>query len=130
MSYCRWSSDDWRSDVYAYADVSGGYRIHVAATRYKIDYDKLPPQVEVPDPLPPKDDPFWQTYLDRYRALQQAVDEAERVDINGPYDGRTYSVTFPEEALAKLMDLRAAGYYVPEYALEELRKEVRDGPTE
>lgn len=31
MSYCRFSSEDYQCDVYAYADVAGGYTIHVAA---------------------------------------------------------------------------------------------------
>src|ERR1044071_191187 len=33
MSYCRFSSLNWSCDVYAYADVAGGYTIHVARSR-------------------------------------------------------------------------------------------------
>ena len=33
MSYCRWSSDRWQSDVYCYSDVIGGYTTHVARSR-------------------------------------------------------------------------------------------------
>ena len=29
MSYCRWSSDGFKSDVYVYADVAGGFTCHV-----------------------------------------------------------------------------------------------------
>lgn len=29
MSYCRWSSDNFKCDVYVYADVSGGWTTHV-----------------------------------------------------------------------------------------------------
>lgn len=29
MSYCRWSTDDGRSDVYVYHDIRGGWTTHV-----------------------------------------------------------------------------------------------------
>jgi hypothetical protein len=30
MSYCRWSCDDFRSDVYTYAHIDGTWTTHVA----------------------------------------------------------------------------------------------------
>lgn len=33
MSYCRFSSDDGKSDVYVYHSVQGGYVTHVAGRR-------------------------------------------------------------------------------------------------
>ena len=35
MSYCRWSSDGYQCDLYAYADVAGCWTIHVAQRRHK-----------------------------------------------------------------------------------------------
>jgi len=34
MSYCRWSSDDFRCDLYCYADIGGGYTTYVAKVRF------------------------------------------------------------------------------------------------
>lgn len=33
MSYCRWSSDNYQCDIYAYRHVCGGYQVHVAGRR-------------------------------------------------------------------------------------------------
>lgn len=50
MSYVRWSSDDFKSDVYCYVDMSGGFTTHVADNRiigkrntnpYKTKFEKI-----------------------------------------------------------------------------------------
>ena len=46
MSYCRWSSDDFQSDVYVYEDCRGPWVVHVAGRRHVISLSGLP---EVPD---------------------------------------------------------------------------------
>ena len=33
MAYCRWSSMNWRCDIYCYQHVDGGYTTHVASNR-------------------------------------------------------------------------------------------------
>ena len=43
MSYCRFSSDNWKSDVYSWADCDGGYITHVAANRVVGDAPQVPP---------------------------------------------------------------------------------------
>ena len=40
MSYCRFSSEDFSSDVYCYADCSGGFTTHVASNRIIGDIPK------------------------------------------------------------------------------------------
>ena len=33
MSYCRWSTDSFDCDIYAYQHTDGGYRVHVSRNR-------------------------------------------------------------------------------------------------
>ena len=42
MSYCRWSSDNWKCDLYCYEDVSGGITTHVAGNRIVGDIPEAP----------------------------------------------------------------------------------------
>lgn len=123
MAYCRWSSDDWQCDVYVYEDVAGGYTIHVATNR-PIFRDSLPEPVEWdPDNVEP-----WFT---RHFAVMKIMERAERAPIGGPYDGETFRDPTPDACADRLEMLRAAGYNVPQYAINELRNEVRaTHPTE
>jgi len=46
VAYCRWSSANWRCDVYCYASVSGFWVTHVANNRVDITRPLCPyPQV-------------------------------------------------------------------------------------
>jgi hypothetical protein len=42
MSYCRWSSDEGKSDVYVWHDCSGGWRTWVAEVREDGKPKRLP----------------------------------------------------------------------------------------
>lgn len=115
MSYCRWSSDDFQCDVYVYADCRGGWTTHVAGRRRVIDPTALPPRVSWTD------DPtaYWQ----RYNAVNALVDAAPLVDIELPHDGETFNDDTPGACADRLEALRALGYVVPQYAIDELRAE-------
>ena len=47
MSYCRWSTDNFKCDLYCYEDVNGGFTTHVASNRpsppypYEGSYDEF-----------------------------------------------------------------------------------------
>jgi hypothetical protein len=117
MSYCRWSSDNFKSDVYCY-ESEQGYVIHVADTR-------------IVDPLPrnPYDvndfikNPIWVTLL-RNKVWRQAFDKSERVEINLPHAGTTIYANSPAACAIKLMELQLFGYHVPQYAIDALVHEA------
>lgn len=119
MSYCRFSSDDWLSDVYAYDHVDGGITIHVAGIRYVFDRSQLPPRVD------PVVDGF-DGYFRRYQTVSALVRSAARERIGGPYDGHSWDGLSHEEALTVLNTLVEAGYHVPALAFEQLREELHD----
>lgn len=120
MSYCRWSSDNWKSDVYTYACVDGTWTTHVAARKR---VGELP---DHPGFKPPHDEAF----LRRHREYQAAVSAAELVPIGLPHDGKTFKDGSPGECWATLVMLRTAGYHVPQYALDELYDEAQEAAPE
>ena len=146
MSYCRWSSMNWKCDVYVYADVSGGYTTHVAGNRRA-----LPP---MPDIIGERfsmwlhrwsgcewdKDKHKFVYPIRYRAmlyglwLQFVSFWHNRIHMGSlhlipsrpiglPHDGETFNDETPTECAATLERLRAIGYVVPQDAIDSLRAE-------
>jgi hypothetical protein len=140
MSYCRWSSMNWRCDVYTYEDVSGGWTTHVAGRR-RI----FPP---VPD-LPLMRFRFGAEWDDTQRASKYPTKWHKRAAgvwfrlwgfwhrwIHGvtldliplrriglPHDGGSFNDSTPGECADTLERLRAIGYIVPQYAIDSLREE-------
>lgn len=112
MSYCRFSSDDWRCDVYVYCSAHG-YVIHVAGRRHVF---KEP----LPEPVSLGND----KWLDRHQKVSEMLKEAELVDIGLPNDGESYTNETAGECADKLLELREVGYIVPQYAIDGLREEA------
>lgn len=120
MSYCRWSSDNWRSDVYVYECTDGTWTTHVAG-RKRVG--------ELPEP-PGYEPPFDEDFLRRHREYQAAVSAAEMVPIGLPHDGKTFKDGSPAECWGTLVMLKTAGYHVPQYALDELYEEAQEPAAE
>lgn len=118
MSYCRWSSDDFQCDVYCYADTLGGYATHVAANR-AIPAEPLPPKV-------PFDPQHMDAWLARHEKVMGMIAKAERHPIGLPHDGESFNDPSPDLAADRLMELREAGYRVPQYAIDALRQEAME----
>ena len=119
MSYCRFSSDNWRSDVYVYEDVNGGFTTHVAATRRTWPI--------IPDaPLSIASGSLgrwaWQAW---HRLHMWMVDKSPRQIIGGGYDGITFRNATASGCAYGLEMLRAAGYHVPQYAIDALFSEAK-----
>lgn len=114
MSYCRFS-DDPRSDVYVYADVSGGFTTHVARSRTVFPMP-LPPAV----PFIPERRREW---LHRRDTVSDLRARASRVAIGLPHDGASFNHDTPDECADHLEHLAAIGYVVPRHAIEDLRRE-------
>jgi hypothetical protein len=117
MSYCRFSSEDFGCDVYCYA--GGGYMTQVATTRY-VFTQPLPP------PVSEDDTGAW---MQRWEAVMHAASVAPVVAIGGPHDGELFEDPDPASAADRLEALRAAGYRVPQYAIDQLRAEASEEGT-
>ncbi|SRR5579883_547443 len=120
MSYCRFSSDDYQCDVYVYAHIAGYWTTHVASNRYAFQ-EPLPSQVSwVPGAC--NDD-----WFKRHEKVSQMVRKAKLVNIGLAHDGQTFDDPTPEACADRLEQLRAAGYVVPQSAIDRLREEAAHG---
>ena len=115
MSYCRWSSDDFKSDVYCY-EGANGFVIMVAENKH-IFTEPLPPKVEF-------DVDNLDEYFARDSLVMDIVRRAETVPINLPHAGESFTCASPQETADKLLELREIGYHVPQYAIDRLSSEV------
>lgn len=136
MSYCRWSSENFQSDVYVYGAVSGGFVIHVADKRYKKEILDQLEQVSEPDESSTEEE-----FLSWAQALQRNMEKLSSIvksrsrsksksrpsdileDIDLPHAGQSIHRNTPGECAQALRDLRSLGYKVPEHALYMLDKE-------
>lgn len=124
MSYCRWSTDSFRCDLYCYADVRGGWTTHVATMR-------------VPDSGPTEDHSLMNQgeagiaeWLRQHEALMAWLQSAEKIRIGGLYDGKTFRDSTLVDFRKRLVALRAAGYRYPDYVLEMVDRERREAGAE
>jgi hypothetical protein len=124
MSYCRWSSDNWTSDVYVYYNVSNLYCIHVAGMRIE-GIENLPRNNEL-------DRKFWADELDEdemkqyqelYESQMRFIDSCPQVKIGGKYDGDSFYLETIEDLIEKLEDIQSHGYHVPTWLFDDLREE-------
>jgi hypothetical protein len=116
MSYCRFSSENFASDVYVYESVAGGFVTHVAGSRVIGEVPKLlRPTKENAD-----------EYLDARLAQSKFLDSAEYADIELEHAGESFSDDTAAECADRLESLRAIGYHVPQSAIDALREEAAD----
>lgn len=134
MSYCRFSSDNWRSDVYVYEHYLGGIAIVVAANKIR---GFAPPLIHLPYRYIVLDGEGTKLSRLRYHLVLRLfmlshkiqmwyVRRAPRRNITLPYAGEQLTVETPREAIATLKALQALGYHVPERALRMLALEAED----
>lgn len=138
MSYCRWSSDNWKSDVYVYE--GDGYVIHVAARRRKrqpipgVNFSALPTfgcklseearGVVYPSRLHRAAHLFVIRLAMLWNRLHMMhLRRITLEPIGGFWDGQTLEYTTPGDCADALEGLRMAGYHVPQYAIDQLRAE-------
>jgi hypothetical protein len=114
MSYCRFSSDNFRCDAYVYAHVDGGYVTHVAGRRY-VNPQPLPELPEAWHKLPPGE-------LTRILEAQEAWRDAATLEPIGlPHDGEQFVDDTPGECADRLEFLAYMGYNIPQSAIDALR---------
>lgn len=120
MAYCRFSSSDWRSDVYVYADVHGGWTTHTAGRRCG---DEVPRNTA--DPI----DDFEEWYA-QHEAQMRALEETTYTKIDSEYANKSYNDATIAECIERLEFLRAEGFHVPQYAIDRLREEDAENETD
>lgn len=119
MSYCRWSSDNWRCDLYCYEDVSGGITTHIAENRIVGDIPKAPLSLIMEG----KNEEF----LEAHRKQMAFLETAKRESIGLPYDGETFNDPDYASFFTRLIELREVGYNFPDYVLEQVRDDIKQG---
>lgn len=130
MSYCRWSSDNWKCDLYCYEDVRGGYTTHVAGRR-RVGVETLPP-----DPMamlgvePPKTEAEMDAWMVAYHAHHAALNLLPFEDIDLPYAGETLHDPTLRDFRLRIVSLQALGYRVPDHVLREIDREIADEEAE
>jgi len=121
MSYCRWSSDDFRSDLYVY-EAADGFVVHVASRRYVYPDGVMPPDMDVK-----VGDPGWAgAWAERNMEVQKIIDTLDLEQITLEQAGESFYGLDAEEAAVKVAELRAIGFYVPK-GVEESILEEADG---
>ena len=119
MSYCRWSSDNFKCDLYCYKDVNGGYTIHVASYRWRMWYRLL----------------HWLTdkrykNLDGFRQSRRGFDLFSwphwitHKKINLPYDDDTFRDKSIKDFYRHVRGLKKLGYKVPNKVIDIIKKEA------
>lgn len=120
MSYCRWSTDNFKCDIYAY-ESDAGFVIHIAS--YKIVGE--PPAVDIKLLMKEnstKED--QQEYIRQSKINSAWMNKCERVPIGLPYDGESYTLDTAQEFYDKMIELREVGYRFPDYVLEVIKEEA------
>lgn len=114
MSYCRWSSDGWRSDVYAY-EAGNGWITHVAGNRIK-NIEDMPPITVGMGAIT--------EWIEQDRAQKEWLEaHAVNVAIGLPHDGESFEDATAGGCADRLEALRGIGYHVPQTAIDALRRE-------
>lgn len=139
MSYCRFSSNNFRCDVYVYEDVYGGWTTHVAAYRHAIppiptiptgwwtglgEYDENTKRIVYPNRFVQA--AAWvmlRVYMASSRLHSWSARVIPRRKIGLPFDGMRFNDDSPSACADRLEELRAIGYKVPQCAIDALRGE-------
>lgn len=118
MSYARFSSDDWTSDVYVYA---GSDWITIVRDRHWVWGVELPPEVEFAGHS-------IDAWLERHRKVMSMFDSRQYghwADLPDP--GKDYfNHATPGECADNLERLASLGFHVPAGVVDDLREEQKE----
>ena len=116
MSYCRFSSDGFRCDLYLYEDTGGGWTLHIAGARVPEDAPTVPE-------LTPGN--VWE-YSEALNQLIEYLRVAERTALDLPYAGESKRFTDPRELYLFLDELRELGYRFPDAVLAAVQDDIEN----
>lgn len=122
MSYCRFSSDNWKCDVYCYGASGGTFVTHVAKNKTvgeapPLNWDFL---------KSPDNEESIEQFMEQHKAQMAWLETAERKPIGLEYDGDTFQDPDLHQFLVTLKMLKGAGYNVPQYVIDEVELEIVD----
>ena len=120
MSYCRWSSDDWRSDLYVY-EGEDGIVIHIRCMRKLFSREGL---TEID--LTAEHDTQIDQWMTRHKEVMERIKDCPMEKVGLSHDGETIYCE-PHDAADIVMDLAREGYHVPDGVVEELEEDFGDG---
>lgn len=126
MSFCRWSSLDFRCDLYVW-EGEFGVTVAVAAQRPQFT-------TRLPSPLPPLPEQAsdaeihdWvQKRIARDRRLHKILDTTEFMPIGLSRDGEVYDDLTLDEAADLIDSLTDEGYVAPEGLANRLREYAQE----
>lgn len=127
MSYARFSSDDFRSDVYIYGTANGGTKytaLHVASNRHDFDHEGLPEVPPMPGPDAPEDEisEWSDAWLARHQEVGERLKDAPLVPIDHSLAGFSYDFEDPAECADFCVILQEQGFHIPYGVIEALRE--------
>ena len=122
MSYCRFSTEAFRSEVYVYDDVMGGTTVHVASSRRIGEFPKIP---SLSDGLRPEE------FVDAYRKAFADVQKLPREEIKSSFAGTSHYFDGPCQARNFLIFLKEEeGFYTPQDCLDALEEACKEEQEE
>lgn len=116
MSYCRWSSDNWKCDLYCYEDVNGGWSTHVAGNRIVGEVPPVDMRLLIEG-----DAENWQI---QYRNQHAFLDKCKREPITLPHAGESFNDATLESFRNRVSTLKELGYHVPDFVFDEIDEEI------
>lgn len=123
MSYCRWSSDSYRCDLYCYEDVDGGFTIHIAATRCLVP-DGVGDGID--DLRSGMTDDEIREWSARYQGFLRDLERYEWVEIDLPHAGESFNEPDLVSFRDRLVYLRNLGYQFPDHVFEMIDEDLSD----
>lgn len=128
MSYCRFSSDDFRCDLYIYQDVRGGWTTHVAGSKVVGYIPRVGrfPNVKIWDNQTLRERVLVGIWQLRNRLQGWYLEHAPRRDLSGPHAGDDFNDSTLKELRERVVALRSAGYRCPGYVLERIDAEIAE----
>ena len=115
MSYCRFASDGFQSDVYVY-ESGNGFVINIA--QYSLSNDWTYPSLFANAPTDEADFLVHATAV--IQRQQEWMRTATRTKIERLHSGDTFNIKDRQGAADRLMYLRGLGYHVPQVAIDAL----------
>lgn len=116
MSYCRFSSDDYKSDIYVYENMQNKFSIHLAGNRIIEEVPKIP---------------AWGTTTEKefFEAQKKQSDfmlntTHEKIELDGA--GDSFEVDTPGECAEMLIMFRDRGFHIPLGVIETLLEEQKE----
>ena len=120
MAYCRFSTDDFRCDFYAYEDAGGGYTLHVAGSRLRWE----PPAASPYDPR------CWQLPAEEFNRISReyhaalAAADREPIGLDGAGDTQRFETL--REMCDRIRELLELGFRAPDWLVPRMEEEMEE----